>query len=884
MKNTRKGWVLLFLGLLVGMTNLCAQTVDACAESFGISTNISPSLCQSNGRIEITLTGEHSNYYNFQYALQPDKTGDFSIGATTNTTLTGIPAGRYSIIVSAVCKSNEKHRVTKTFSDIVVPGTYKVIQASFNQSLSVATLPNCSTGRIVLNVKEGNGKYTFTIVKAPDGVPVPQTIVPIKKGDDYTFPTDSYPEGTYRVEVKDGCYTASVELNVGRLTKLPTLYNESQTIFTPKPVESYDCSVLRASVSPSNESLEDFELKKYIEQGLLEISMVPAGGTPTTWHTFPKTTEVLSYNIAPEKVSDLYTPQSLEVHIRAKACPTFVRKFFINVKKPYITTSVSQSSDCLYMNYTISPWQDFDGMYCFPLTLTLFRGSSSKKGEVIATKTINHHKDPQVFSIPYETGDYHLTVTDKEGKFTYTRDISSKYFLYFKTIPHCDSYVETVQPASFLDCLPVTIEVFEMNGKSERKVTSLRYTTNNYLPTPPLKYGTLYEYRVRRDDQPNTLYTATRNVVKPDETYTMSTSAGYADACQEGWGKLIIKKVISLRSNTRINLTGPEGFEPQSFTDGGYNEVRSKSAYTPPGTYTMTATDECGIQTATYEHTGFYKVQSFSYTSRLTCAGLVIRPTAQLTLLGASAPCYFRIKKGPEGGFVAQSIAQGGELTLSVEGTYELALCTSNSYASCPLRTIIVEYKRSALQLSTAHTAAYVCNAGDVNGHIIVKAENGVPPYTYELYDKTNTKRINIDHIVEPNDAWHYVYGKANEVFTIRMQDACGNRFAQQVTMLNMKLAIVAAVRRSVVCAGEKIELLSLPFDSYQWYDPKGKLISTQQNPVITNVKPSQTGIYRVHVRSNQCGSELDGYIKVTVLPCWAPVNPQLMNRSTPWQ
>lgn len=872
--------------MLIFFVSAQAQTptTPPCYENFSISTQITPSRCQSDGQIAITLTGEYDNYYNFSYALQSTAADGYSSGATSNTTLTGIPAGTYTLIVSAVCKEDENARVTKTFSNIVVPGTYKTIKLAFDQKLSLSSMPGCATGRIVLNAKDGNGNYRFRIVQAPAGVTVPQEVIPVKKGDTYTFPTDTYPTGFYRIEAYDDCYTASIDLTLPQLQELPKLQYEYYSIFRAYPTNTYDCSILRPYIQGHIDINTNFELLKAVKEGLFEVGLAPKGEVAKTWHTLSMNNVQVSYDMSPMKASDFYEAGSLEMSIRAKNCPTFIRTFPINVKPPYITYDSTPTPDCSNLNYTIRPWTDYDGIYCFPLDVTIRK--KDENGEIYQTAVINNHNDRLNCPLPYNSGTYHITVADKERRFVYTNTYTPLYALNFQYFrPLCQGYTESLYPGSFQNCLPVTIEVVEKDSSPENIVATLRYTTASYQTTPPLEYDKTYIYRVRRDGEANILYVLERSQKEPKTSYDLLYPGDYyVDKCREDWGQLLIRRSVRPRPNTTYQITGPQGFIPQTITNPSDAEQRTSNAFTPPGLYTLTATDECGTSTVTYNHPGFYHKNNFTYTSQQTCEGLVVSPSATLTYGGVDQPVYFRIVSGPEGGFSSQAISLGESLTLGIEGVYQLGLCRAKAYDACPLATITIDYKRPSLQLSKTHTSAYVCSAEDLNGHIIVKAENGVEPYTYELYDEHNQTKIDIPHTVEPSGAWHYVHGKSDDVFTIRMKDACGNRFAQQVTMLNMKLAIVAATRNSVVCAGEKIELLSLPFDSYEWYYPDGTLLSTEQNPVIFNAKPSHSGLYKVKAFSAQCNSRLEGFIRVTVLPCYAPVNPQLMNRSTQWK
>lgn len=965
-----------FLLTLVLSARAQTSNVSPCYENFDISTQITPSLCQSDGTIAITITGEHDNYHNFSYTLQSTVAGGYSSGATSNSTLTGIPAGRYTLIIAAFCKTDQQIRVTKSY-EVEVPGNYKTIKLSYDQERSIASVADCATGRIALNVSEGNGNYRFRFVKAPTGVPVGQEVFPVQN-DGGVYTLDNYPSGEYRIEVYDNCYIASIDFTLPNFTTLPTFRYEDYQIFRIyhyfQPKISYDCGTLRYYLDTSQATRSNLELSKAIRAGFFEVGLAPTGEEPKCWETL-KLDTYAECDMSPLKASNFYEKNALEMTIRFKSCPTSFRKFSLNVSKPSISLGWGPAGDCVNKRFTVTPPNSsysYSGLWCYPLDVAVYKLDDKNKpmGAPIATAVLNNTQEKAEFLLPYNSGRYEFTVTDKDKTYTYSRSEGTTERIDIVSSLHCDGYnlgvgwrdFSSCRPAilevreagkdspvatvriterenpstplleygkqytytlrqegtgrilkegkyaqsprnnldfystthvcggytkevrlhySFAECLPAIIEILEEGN--DTPVGTLHYTTNTYQRTPPLKYDKKHIYRVRRDANSPIIHQETTSKVKAPKIKPYSISRYDSDKCREHWGKLKIYRSPT-PPNTVYKIKGPEGFIPQEISKKSNDSyVYSKFTFTPPGEYTITIINECDSLTYTYDHPGFWQKENFTYAAKLVCGGLLVSPSVNLTYAKQKRDAFFYIKSGPDGGYSKGAVyPEGSSFTLTVEGTYELALTTENRYNSCAIASLIIEYKRPALKLSQAETAAYVCNTNDLNGNIFVKAENGVEPYTYEIYDEHNQHKIDIPHKQAPNGAWHYIHGRANEVYTVRIEDACGNRFAQQVTVLDLKLAILAAARRSVVCAGEDISLLSLPFDSYKWFAPDGSLVSTEQYPIIRNAKPSQSGIYTLRVNSEKCNADFESSIRITVLPCYAPVNPQLMNRTTP--
>lgn len=100
-------------------------TAQDCASNFTVTTASTPSTCQANGTVTVTLSGDLTNLYNIQYGLTSPTTG-FTINPQEHNVLTNIPAGNYTVTVRAFCKVNADYDVVKTVTNVTVGGNYKV--------------------------------------------------------------------------------------------------------------------------------------------------------------------------------------------------------------------------------------------------------------------------------------------------------------------------------------------------------------------------------------------------------------------------------------------------------------------------------------------------------------------------------------------------------------------------------------------------------------------------------------------------------------------------------------------------------------------------------------------------------------------------------------
>ncbi|MDR2953577.1 MAG: hypothetical protein LBV43_00675, partial [Prevotella sp.] len=129
-----------------------------------MNTKIKNSTCLSNGEITVMLGGDTTNIFNVQYGLSSE--GGFAINPQSDNVLRNIPPGTYELTVRAFCTVDSEYSTVKSISNLVVGGTYKVPEVSFDSDNSRKSYQECGTGIIALNVTNGNWAYTFTITSA----------------------------------------------------------------------------------------------------------------------------------------------------------------------------------------------------------------------------------------------------------------------------------------------------------------------------------------------------------------------------------------------------------------------------------------------------------------------------------------------------------------------------------------------------------------------------------------------------------------------------------------------------------------------------------------------------------------------------------------------
>lgn len=899
-----------FTALFLLFAGISVYAQQNAVDKWSVSTKVTPAKCQSDGVVTVVSQNDDA-LYNFTYLLKENKVGGFTSSLSSSATIKNVPPGTYTLTVNAQLKTDANQKFTRKIDNVEVPGDYKVLDVTYNPSLSRQSYAGCGTGSIVLNVINGGDDIRFRILEAPAGVTAPADVVATFNSSNLTYKLagDNYPAGRYVLAVSDRCVERRVDLSIPVFSELPTFKQEDFRIFSPvyysgyekDSSKTYSCASPIAQLQLAPSTRANKQLMHYIENGMFEIGLSPLDRNPRDDQFQPLSKQDYAYvfDMSPTKISDVYSySNNLKLVVRLKGCPNTTREIPLYIKHPSIKTGISTPYDCGKYTQGYRLWTDYDGMYCYPLTVNL---RETDKGPIIQSEVFEDAQNTESKLILDYGKYYYYDVIDGNGKKISVGGFKNGGEVKFRnanSIDCGDKYVTTYKFTSLDNCIPYKVQV--INNKTQEVVQELTVNDKDYIRTPPLEYDIEYTYKAIKDNQ---TFTAIGK-----ETKSLSARIGSPKENNRDVGSVYFDfyglgtqpHLIVLRQNTKeiaqYKMTYASTSSQASFYD----------VYLPPGKYQIDVTTEgCPVVTYEFEWKGFYNRENFSYDSQLTCQGLEITPRGNVTLQQEARPekTFFRIISGPKGGYPEDFITPGKKITLTQEGKYKLGIYSQNAYDyysrngvtinvrdSSAIDTLDIDFVRKPLQLASQFTAAYACADGTKNGHIVIKAENGVAPYRYELWNKQNTQAImgNDGKPLKPletlpNESVHFVHGVAGETYHVKIYDSCGNSFSQPITISDLTYLTIASAAETEVCEGESIRLQALPLENYQWYLPNAKPtdlpFSTEQNPVITNAKVAHSGLYKLRFNPQFCGKGIEGYVKIVVRPCYVPVNPQLMNR-----
>ena len=151
LSNPIRIWAALFL--LIAGTCLPVMAQQTTADNWTISAQTTPAQCESDGTIAISNQNGDA-LINFTYSLLKKGTVTV-IKASSDNTFYSVPPGIYTVKVNADSKKDPSKKFTRTLDDIVVGGDYKVLDVTFNPTLSRPSYAGCNRGSIVLNIANG---------------------------------------------------------------------------------------------------------------------------------------------------------------------------------------------------------------------------------------------------------------------------------------------------------------------------------------------------------------------------------------------------------------------------------------------------------------------------------------------------------------------------------------------------------------------------------------------------------------------------------------------------------------------------------------------------------------------------------------------------------
>ena len=868
MKNYIYQSILLLFIFILFVNRLSAQTCNA---NFTVNVISTESTCQSNGTVTVSLSGDITDLINIQYGLStPGDPDGFKVQPQDKTTMTGVPPGIYDVTVRAFCAVDDEYDVVKTISNVVVTGNYVVPVASLSAGNSQKSYSHCSTGKIALEVINGNGNFTFIITSAPSST-LEGAVNATNIGTIYTL-DGKYPAGNYIVEVTDGlCYTTTATFTLGSITGYPS-FSYYETNFSPiSPYSS--CSEFNWNLGTVGTSNGDYY--DYYRAGMYEVATAVGNETPTNWKIWNSSS--LRFDIAPKKYSDAYSTNSgLKVYIRVKGCedPGTYYSLSTSLKTGNAFGNSVSSYRCNDYYYQFYPYTDYDGLFCYPYSIEVKEGSTVKW-----SVTGKHQSD----GYQYVTLDYGIAYTysikDVEGNIiesnNLTVDRSTPSFSYLNG---CNTFNLKY---TFPLCHNLDVEI---KNSSNVVIHSNTVTSSEYLPANgiDLNYNEQYTLTATNISENYNYSTTIKRGRATSYTLTLNNSTSDNSLkCNENYGRFRVNGAGNSNylnnywpAGTKLTLTGPAGFVTQTYTYSSTSHSYNYSfnySYAPAGTYTVTVDDGCGGTplTAQYVYTGGYNASAFTYDSKVDCDGLIVTPKGQLTYLGNNqSGTYYRIVSGPSGydknTVVQYNASNPKSFTFSTPGTYKLGVMNTNSSVGCYLRTIDIVYDHKPFELDKIKTTAYVCD-GEIIGHILISGKNGKMPYKYELWDVGKTTKHEEQEV---RGGAHFNFGSAGVSYTIVVTDSCGNNFDHTVDVVNLATArIVYANNGGQICKGDPILLncMTLGETEYRWEGPNGWSAANVQNPVIPNAQMNMSGWYKVIVKPEFCGKDMKDSIYITV-------------------
>lgn len=294
-------------------------------------------------------------------------------------------------------------------------------------------------------------------------------------------------------------------------------------------------------------------------------------------------------------------------------------------------------------------------------------------------------------------------------------------------------------------------------------------------------------------------------------------------------------------SATGNNINSYAWSGPDGFTSTQQNPSISNATVAATGTYTVTASNDCGIVTATVAvevDTLIENVNSNASPNDTLCAG----GTINLNASGTNVTSW--TWTGPSNFTAATQTASVPNAQANASGTYTVNASNACGNASSSV-TILVNDPIQNLSAS-ASSNGIVCSGTVVN---LSAAGTNVNVYTWSGPNNfsSGSQNPSLDPATTTN----------NGTYTVSASNACGNVSATvsvEVDTLIQNLG-VAAAPDDTVCAGVTIQINASGTNvtSWNWSGPGGFAFG-QQNLSISNVQPANSGIYTV-TGSNACGT-----------------------------
>ncbi len=327
--------------------------------------------------------------------------------------------------------------------------------------------------------------------------------------------------------------------------------------------------------------------------------------------------------------------------------------------------------------------------------------------------------------------------------------------------------------------------------------------------------------------------TSTVNVTVNDIPQTVTASASPNPAC--------VGNAIQLTGSAQ-NATSWSWSGPNTFTAATQNATVPNAQTNAAGTYTLTATNSCGNNTATVDVVVNDVPQNVTATANGANPNAVC-PGATLNLSGSATGASSYSWSGPNNYTSAQLNSTVNNFQQANAGTYTL-VATNN----CGTAQATVNVTISSGPVNTTATAnlTNICSQATLS---LTGASTGATSYSWSGPNGfTSTQQ---------NPTIANVTLADSGLYTLVATNVCGTASATvnvdvDTTIQNVT---VNAQPNDTICAGGNITLngSGTQVNTWSWSGPAG-YSSTLQNPVINNATVANSGTYTLSA-GNACGT-----------------------------
>ncbi|MDR2473794.1 MAG: FG-GAP-like repeat-containing protein, partial [Tannerella sp.] len=736
----------------------------------------------------------------------------------------------YTVQLRALCETSNQWQVFNQTATINLTTDYSYSSSYLGPVIK--TLNCIQSGRIPVIIRRNTGplssstnpsNYHITLTSYPSSYLGPYSFdtLRLNRNNDLIYNIDGLPEGDYTVSVTDKCsFTEVFTAHVGKMTQdfVSDIFYYRFHATTNISLDCRDVGIYknnRSDRTPDEQFYFYTNLDKYFQLGMrLFINGVPQG-TGIDW--------IPSDSLAKTK----FTYQMAEsIKAFREGNPNHTYAAYLRIKGTTDPACQHQLQDftsidpyfyqsfgditCNDYTLRMNPYSDYDGFFCFPYRYRFIYSSSA------ATATPPHTPGDVIFPFTnwiYDRGTDTIYHVPWDATIEYETMEGQKWSRIL--------YSHTNKPAPLITNSGNYCQSNGMTGDTIHQYIQIYMSSVDSFPA-----GT----RIQFISGPLT-------PIHADTTFTKNTRAYY---------------------------------HPYSV-----NTTTSTYMYLPRGRYTFEMTlPGCDPQQFYRDVAAYFVKTHFSYTTKETCNGIAVIPTAgQLAQKAVNGTVtdintYFYLYdmnptvtmfRGPV------TLNSTDTIFLSVTGKYTFQMMNYNDLNSCGASVTTINYTKPEFRLNPDSSTAYVCREGGA-GYIRVKGMGGVLPYTYELFDNGVSKGVNNTGI--------FHYGVAGKNYTIRLKDACGTAYDQEVPMIDLGIAHIIHSNNSydAFCKTDSIELhcVTLGETTYTW---KGRGIPSSKQH-LQHLKV-YAGDFRegrdtvvIQVTPEGCGEEVSDTIFLTIENC----------------